>query len=460
MLKKFAPMSVLLMITFACDPAPPGEDGGPEKGRFDDYGEPIEAELDTWTAVSIPDSKCGNGSEAGIMINPTEASGKVLFYLEGGGACWDAFTCDQGIAAFVRSGISEADYAQFAAGLGASGIFNRQDAQNPFREHSFVYVPYCTGDVHAGTREDNGYGVEHVGYTNIGHYLQRVVPSFPGATEVIVAGTSAGGFGAMVNYPRIREAFIDLPTHLYVDSAPPLGEPVWTAAQVELQNTAWGIEAANPEFCTDDDGGNACTDLKDRFLKMVETYPDARMAFTTSTADETLRFFYGLGNFPPQSVAPNIYADGVSAFVETINAFPNIHAFVVTGTKHTFVYDNPFGSLQTGGVELRQWLELFTPRGRAVHRRALEARARPDGRIASFDGGGVERVAKDCGVVDRTKPLAVTVGRVADGDREHREVEVVSRGGCGDVDTIDIEDSLVARVHQSDVLHIEGDRAA
>src|SRR5690606_21182260 len=132
--------------------------------------------------VEFPEARCGDGSPVGVLLNPWEASTRVLLYLEGGGACWDRFTCDQGIAAFVRTGIPEAALADFIDGRGQQGIFDRDDEANPFRDFSFVYVPYGTGDVHGGSVTENGYGVQHVGYDNLGHFLHRLVPSFPDAT--------------------------------------------------------------------------------------------------------------------------------------------------------------------------------------------------------------------------------------------------------------------------------------
>ena len=50
-----------------------------------------------------------------------------------------------------------------------AGIFDFDDAENPFAGYSFVYVPYCTGDVHLGdaTHEYSpDLTVEHGGWVN------------------------------------------------------------------------------------------------------------------------------------------------------------------------------------------------------------------------------------------------------------------------------------------------------
>src|SRR5689334_18496513 len=63
-----------------------------------------------------------------------------------------------------------------------------------------------------------------VGYTNIGHYLQRLVPTFSSATQVVLTGTSAGAFGAFLNYHRVAQAFCPKPTVLIDDSGPVMSD--------------------------------------------------------------------------------------------------------------------------------------------------------------------------------------------------------------------------------------------
>ena len=65
-------------------------------------------------------------------------------------------------------------------------MFNRGNARNPVKDWNFVYVPYCTGDVHLGTK-DNGMvegvdGAQHfVGRLNMKAFLNRIVPTFTDA---------------------------------------------------------------------------------------------------------------------------------------------------------------------------------------------------------------------------------------------------------------------------------------
>ena len=127
----------------------------PDDVYKDGFESPIVATADQWTWVPFPDAFCGDGSTVGIGINPSSTGTRLLIYLEGGGACYDELTCyTLQTAANFTSGYSEAAFNAEAADTGylakPGGFFDRTSANNPFKDYSFVYVPYCTGDVHAG----------------------------------------------------------------------------------------------------------------------------------------------------------------------------------------------------------------------------------------------------------------------------------------------------------------------
>jgi len=52
---------------------------------------------------------------------------------------------------------------------------------NPVADWSYIYVPYCTGDVHGGNATGSVPGVtgtqDFAGYTNVTQYLARIVPT-------------------------------------------------------------------------------------------------------------------------------------------------------------------------------------------------------------------------------------------------------------------------------------------
>src|SRR5580692_11460909 len=173
-----------------------GEDSSIPKGP------PITATANTWTWVPFPDSACANGTATGIGVNLTGTpSSRVLIYLEGGGACWDDLTCYTLMTATnFTTGYGETNFtADSLSELAVpGGFFDRTASANPFQDYSYVYVPYCTGDQHMGDAPAVAYGsntAKQVGFANMTAFLNRIVPTFPHATEVVISGSSEGGFG-------------------------------------------------------------------------------------------------------------------------------------------------------------------------------------------------------------------------------------------------------------------------
>ena len=119
--------------------------------------------------------------------------------------------------------------------LGLS-LFDRNDAGNPFADASYVLVPYCTGDLHAG----DGIAVYHVngqptvtyhyGAHNLDLYLRKLGGSFPSVDHVWLVGQSAGGFGTLFNQSFVASAF-GVTTDVIDDSGPGIGSsgypPSW-----------------------------------------------------------------------------------------------------------------------------------------------------------------------------------------------------------------------------------------
>src|SRR5690349_13676184 len=144
-----------------------------------------------------------------------------MVYLNGGGACADPFFCGLNpvnvnqnlpiellIEGALNLVLGPDEERQIAPD---EGVFKR-DPRNPVADWNMIYVPYCTGDIHSGSREDSEVeGVpgkqQFVGYKNLGLFLNSFGPSFKNAQQVLLTGSSAGGFGSLLNYDRFQEFF-------------------------------------------------------------------------------------------------------------------------------------------------------------------------------------------------------------------------------------------------------------
>ena len=327
-----------------CEPPAPHCSAQCQSEQLSGGGTPIAAPARAWTWVPFDDAFCANGSTTGIGINPGDAGGRVFIFLNGGGACWDAFTCyTLGTAANIESGYGATQFAGDAGSLLSSSFFDRHDATNPFRNDSFVFVPYCTGDVHAGSKPDANYGgriTHHVGYQNMTAYLTRLVPTFSSASRVILSGSSAGGFGALANWWQTQQAFGTVRVDLIDDSGPPLPAPYLTETLEQTWRNAWNLAAAMPAGCT------ACADDLDAVMGFYGMQlPDHRAALLSYTRDGVIGAFFQLSGDSVEAA--------LGALAGELAPYDIWRHFYVTGSSHTML-GSP--GVSQNGVTVRTFL--------------------------------------------------------------------------------------------------------
>lgn len=305
---------------------------------------PLVAPAGAWTYVPIPGMVCGNGSGTGIAVNPsTDPSAPVFFLMMGGGACWDDVTCLGGAAANLEDNIDEtairADIARFPV------LFDRARTDNAFAKAHYVFVPYCTGDLHAGNAKKTyrfltkSQTIEHRGARNVEALLPSVAATFPASTKVILGGGSAGGFGTMLNYHRFRAAFPSTRIDILNDSGTPV-EPtgnIWQNMQ-----SAWNMTL--PASCAN------CTSDVRAVLPYLDAQmgPNARFALLSYTQDRTIRAFTGI-------LVPQQYESAVLGLRPRLS--PRQKTFYVEGDDHVIIRRDPPPS--AAGVPAATWLRRF-----------------------------------------------------------------------------------------------------
>ena len=354
-------VTITIAFAAACGGGGSGDDDGtidgPPGGGADAFGSgpPIEAPAMAWTFVDFPESRCMNDTPTGIGVNLNPDSRNVVIYLEGGGACFNSFTC---ASVAHTNGFNASTMASVASQYGSLGLFDRNDAANPFRDWNYVFVPYCTGDIHAGANLAGLGGRTMTGYTNMGHYLQRLSPTFPDAETVMLTGSSAGGFGAAYNYDRVAQAFGSRRVLLLDDSGPPLSDTYLNPCLQQLLRDTWSLDDTLPADCADcrqPDGGG----LVNLATHVAIKYPDRRAGLVTSNRDGVIRTFYGFGYPTCSSIAPMpeaVFNEGIDELVGTILApYQNFRGFVIEGGVHVWLLD-PLGGTTSGGVTLSDWI--------------------------------------------------------------------------------------------------------
>ncbi len=234
-----------------------------------------------WTYYEIEGTRCLDGSPAGFGVSWNPSSPNVMIYLEGGGACFND-ACD--FTAFSLPFVPPTD-----------GIFDRGAAVNPVGDWTMIYVPYCSGDIHAGDAQAELGGAMRYfeGYRNITAFLQRWVPSFPGTQTVLLTGISAGGFGAALNATQTADAWGDDVQLVVVDdSGPPLSSNVIPPCLQETFRSTWNLDQTVLAECPACDPNDFANDL---FEHVVQTHPNIRFGLFSNMADAIIRTYMGFG---------------------------------------------------------------------------------------------------------------------------------------------------------------------
>lgn len=306
----------------------------------------IQTPLEAWTWIDVPGMKCGNGSSTGIAINRSDRSNKLVLAFEGGGACWEAAAC-YGIEGILQptsvhlDGFTEQTFATVRPFFDSNWAFQRGGA-SPFGDATWVFVPYCTGDLHSGRQttqyDHNGQQrtMHHVGAHNVDAMLDALddVQAF----EVFAVGISAGGYGVQFNWDRIAARFPNATTHIFADGA----------QLVDIESSRWSTARTRwdptfPAACS------TCDSLADLAAHWRASPPPGggRHALTASLQDGTLALYFGYDAAGMRSASL-----AVASAMTGSNA-----AFIVDDNSHTML-GSPATTNSTQ-VPLQDWVTAF-----------------------------------------------------------------------------------------------------
>lgn len=300
----------------------------------------------------------------GAVINPN--SDKLFIFLDGGGACFNGLTCN-----FNLDNFSEEDFYERLASE-QSLLLNRESDENQFKDWNVIFVPYATGDVHVGTNPsadvpNNGPSDQAmVGANNFSVILSDLneyFTSIGGLSEVVFAGSSAGGFGVMPNYFQLKTSLANnVPTTAIIDAGQIFrDESLLTPCLVEQWESLWNISASLPADLNTIVQQTYSYDIQKVYEYSSLKYPEDNFGFLSYYEDGTNTVFYSFGqqncNYPPQTlVSGAAFKSGLLDLKsEVLDNLDNWKVFYKTGTSHTFLGDANL-SQSINGTSLNQWL--------------------------------------------------------------------------------------------------------
>lgn len=299
-----------------------------------------------WTPLDLEGCVCSDGSPVTFYEHEGDPT-KVVLYFQGGGACFSAETCDpNGTPSYT------VNQEGFDVEWLNAGYFDFDNPDNPLASHSFVYVPYCTGDVHIGnatTDYGNGVIVEHRGSPNAMKALEHLVARYPDAEQLVLTGESAGS----VPTPLFAGLASDLlPAAEIVTFGDSSGAYPDVDAITSLIATAWGTMDAVPDWPETAGITPADWSFPEQNIIAGRHAPDVRFGRFDYAFDEVQVFFGQLAGIPADELVTLI--DANEARIE--EAGVPVAAYVAPGDLHTIASTDRLYELEVEGVRLIDWL--------------------------------------------------------------------------------------------------------
>jgi Pectinacetylesterase len=333
-------------------------DGGTEDGdagagdpNSDEAAAPDQTAAAGWEKV-VPggDCQCADGGEFAFWERRADPT-KVVFFLDGGGACYDATTC-----AFLPE---DPAYDWNVEGDDPSrdgGIFDLARDDNPFRDHSFIVVPSCTGDLHLGdvTREYSpDLTVEHNGYVNGTAALSYLAENYPDAAQVVVVGKTVGSIAAPLYGGLAADRLPDARITVFGGQSGHV--PDDPELNAEILGELWGAYDNRPDWEVND-GLTARDWGPPRFWIQAGLHdPEIVLArFDYAYDAEAAKSAPDLGLDPSELLA---VIDANEAAIEAAGVVQ--HSFTAPGDGHGIFEYDAFYELEVNGVTLVDWVDAL-----------------------------------------------------------------------------------------------------
>lgn len=335
---------------------------------------------------------CSNrpGTSPGFSFFVKPGNSNLLINFMGGGACWHAHNCVGAAATmtfFPELSLIGSMDLEIVASRVAVGTVSSTDTNNPFKDYTKIYIPYCTGDLHWGSTVTSytdplssaSVPIRHRGFDNFLAVLSYLKTNYPSGNvgRVVVAGQSAGGYGALFNFPYIKETYFSNSTYLINDSAAGVSTTSTTANTV----ANWGAAPNAPDWITGISSAGLSTTNIGNFTKSVaDHYPTTRLAQLNTTYDGAQRYFYNVGVLVDSGksyVADSTMWGPASGYevpdtrsctwVTTMGTYrtaaaaaANYRSFTAAGDIHVMTQSSRYATFAAGsGTLLSDWLGLM-----------------------------------------------------------------------------------------------------
>jgi len=312
-------------------------------------------EVGKWYRITPEGTKSSDGSEWHGLIKVGKEN-KVAVYFFGGGASISGYTSERGNEFFA----TKASIQDFVA----LGGISSDSEENPFRDWTFLILPYATGDFHSGTGEYHylknnvEQTVYHTGYDNYSSFIEKARQYVGEPDTLLVTGFSAGGFATSLLADDVIGRFPSATNvTVCVDSSLLLYDG-WHETAADL----W----KSPKEISDRLTGNNI--VLDSLTALYQKRGDSvKILFDCSYRDDTLQqyqSFIRTGKMEKNKENGDIFQKDLKQMAEDLqNNIPGIGIYIwnydqdnSTGnTQHTIISSNLFDKLEDD-ISVAEWI--------------------------------------------------------------------------------------------------------
>lgn len=314
-----------------------------------------EPEVGKWYRITPEGTKSSDGSEwHGLIRLGTES--KVVVYFFGGGVSITGETSEGG-KEFYATTASIQDFV-------ASGGIGSDSELNPFKDWTFLVLPYATGDFHSGTGAyhytDDGKEktVYHNGYNNYAAFIEAAKQYVGAPDTLLVTGFSAGGFATSLLADDVIDRF-------------PSAENITVCVDSSLLlYDGWHETAVNLWQSPKEISDRLTTDnlVLDSLTALYHKRGDSvKILFDCSYRDDTLmqyQSYINTGKMDQTKALGDRFQKDLTKMVADLQEnIPNVGIYIwscgedeSTGnTQHTIISSNVFDAL-ADGVSVADWI--------------------------------------------------------------------------------------------------------
>ena len=296
---------------------------------------------------------CSDGSPYKCFVRPG-ASDKLMVYFQGGGACWNGGTCDPDLKPTYYVNLEKINPE------GYGGIFRFENPDNPVKDHSVVFAPYCTADVHIGdavgsyeapeTEDHSAHPVEiqHKGFVNADAVLDWTYEHFHKPTEVFVSGSSAGSIPSPYFAMQIAEQYPDARVAQLGDAS----GGYRMEGQTVRPHDQWGTIARLRQSPAFSDIESETFEYAGLYINAYKRQPNVVFAQYDTAEDKTQKFFLSLAGSEPTTLLSIIEAN----HADIRGTVSNFHSYIAGGDLHTILTQPEFYAYHVDGVLVRDWV--------------------------------------------------------------------------------------------------------